>query len=250
MILSQEYERIYNEIRLLMQAELYEAANHAIPELMKVAVTMKQIVAAHCIEDFLIEKLDESLEALTMLQNFKEALKNQNYLILDTETTGLEQGEVVQIAIINSQGQTLLDTLVQPKCPIPRDATAIHGISDEMCKDAPTWLELAPKIQEILKGQALVVYNATYDRKIMHQTAERWEMTKIEWKEIAEWHCAMEAFAEFYGDWNEYRGNYRWQKLITAASHCNVQIAGAHSALGDCLMTLGVVKAMLKQETF
>jgi hypothetical protein len=62
MMLSQEYNRIYNEIRLLMQAEMWEAANHAIPELMNVAVTMGQIIAAHCIEDYLIEKLDSEDE--------------------------------------------------------------------------------------------------------------------------------------------------------------------------------------------
>jgi hypothetical protein len=59
MILSQEYERIYNEIRLLMQAELYEAANHALPELEAVAVTRGQITKLWAIEDYIIERLDE-----------------------------------------------------------------------------------------------------------------------------------------------------------------------------------------------
>lgn len=59
MIASQEYTRIYNEIRLLMQAGLYEAANHAIPELYDFAMTNRQIMAASAIEDFLIQKLDE-----------------------------------------------------------------------------------------------------------------------------------------------------------------------------------------------
>jgi len=182
-----------------------------------------------------------------MLQNFRDALRGNDFLVLDTETTGLERGEVVQIAIIDNYGTPLLDTLVKPKQPIPTDATRIHGISDVDCKDAPTWIDLAPKIKQILDGKLLVVYNATYDRKMMHQTAERWELPKIEWKEICEWHCAMEAFAEFYGEYNEYRGNYRWQKLVVAARHCELPTDDAHDALADCLMTLGVVKHMLKE---
>lgn len=186
---------------------------------------------------------------MSYLKTFRDALRGKDFLVLDTETTGLDQAEIVQIAILSSAGETLLDTLIQPKRPIPHDATAIHGITDEMCKNSPTWVELSPKIQEILNGQLIVVYNAVYDRKIMHQTAERWELPKIEWKEISTWLCAMEAFAEYYGDWNDYRGNYRWQKLVTAVRHFDILPNNAHSALGDCLMTLGVVQHMLKAES-
>lgn len=186
---------------------------------------------------------------MSTLANFRKALTDKDFLVLDTETTGLEDGEVVQIAILNNLGETLLDTLVKPNRPIPRDATAIHGITDDDCKDAPSWIDLAPKIKTILDGKLLVVYNAVYDRKMMHKTAERHNLPKIEWKEICQWHCAMEAFAEYYGDWNDYRGNYRWQKLVTAARHCGIGTNDAHDALGDCWMTLGVVRHMLKAES-
>lgn len=181
-----------------------------------------------------------------MLKQFRDALKGKNFLVLDTETTGLYDGEIVQIAIINSDGETLLNSYVKPKEPIPADSTRIHGITDDMVKDAPDWIELAPKVKKILDGQLLVVYNATYDRKMMHKTAERHDLPKTEWKEVAEWHCAMLAFAELYGDWNDYHGNFRWQKLVTAARYCRVTVDSAHDALGDCLMTLGVVRYMLE----
>jgi DNA polymerase-3 subunit epsilon len=186
---------------------------------------------------------------VSTLQNFRDALRGNDFLVLDTETTGLEDGEVVQIAILNSAGETMLDTLVKPKRPIPRDATAIHGITDEMCEAAPTWIDLAPKIKTILDGKLLVVYNAVYDRKIMHRTAERWDLPKIEWKEISTWLCAMEAFAEYYGDYNAYRGNYRWQKLVTACRHFGMYPNNAHTALGDCMMTLAVTNKMLEVES-
>ena len=185
---------------------------------------------------------------MTTLASFREALTGQDFLVLDTETTGLYEGEIVQIAIINSAGETLINTLVKPVEPIPADATNIHGITDEMVKNSPTWLDLAPKIKTLLEGQLLVVYNAVYDRKMMHQTAERHNLPKVEWKEVCEWHCAMEAYAEFHGDYNQYRGSYRWQKLVIAARNCGVEYLDAHDALADCKMALGVSKHMLKTE--
>lgn len=186
---------------------------------------------------------------MSYLQSFRNALKDQKFLVLDTETTGLHDGEIVQIAIIDSDANVLLDTLVKPVKPIPADATAIHGITDEMVKDAPVWAQITGHIESIVSGKLLVVYNATFDRGMMHKSQERHNLPKIEWKEIAAWYCAMEAFAEFYGEYNAYRGNYKWQKLVVAARHCNQPTDDAHDALADCLMALGVTKHMLKAES-
>lgn len=181
------------------------------------------------------------------INRLKAAYLRRNFVILDTETTGLDRGEVVQIAIIGMNGETLLDTLVKPKLSIPYDAQRIHGITDETVAKAPRWDEIAPQVQAIINGKDLLVYNAIYDRKMMHQSGETAGMTKIEWREIATWVCVMEAYAEFHGDWNAYRGNYRWQKLTDAAWRLGLERKNAHSALGDCLMTLGVVKGLAQR---
>ena len=186
---------------------------------------------------------------MSYLQSFRKALAGKEFLVLDTETTGLHDGEIVQIAIINSAGETLLDTLVKPAQAIPADATAIHGITDEMCNDAPIWPQITGHIESLVSGKELVIYNAVYDRKMMHKSQERHNLPKIEWKDICSFHCAMEAYAEYFGDWNNYHGSYRWQRLSAAAHRCGVTVENAHNALGDCLMTLGVVKHMLKAES-
>lgn len=184
---------------------------------------------------------------MSHLKHFVSALDNQDeYYILDTETTGLHDGEICQIAIIDNHGKVWFNNLVKTKEPIPADATAIHGITDTMVSDAPTWQEISTSIESLLHNRLVVVYNAIYDRKMMHKSAERWNMPKYEWKEHSTFLCAMEAFAEFYGDWNNYHKSYRWQRLAHAARYCGYDVKNSHDALADCQMTLAVVKHMLE----
>jgi DNA polymerase-3 subunit epsilon len=180
------------------------------------------------------------------LKQFRTSLAGKKFYVLDTETTALKRGEICQIAIIDSDGNVALDSLVKTVNAIPDAVTAIHGIDDSMVKDAPSWIDLAPRIKQILDGQLLVVYNAIYDRSFMHQTQELHNLPKIEWAEISTWLCAMNAYAEFNGEKHPYYGTYVWQKLSVAAARCGVEVKDAHSALGDCLMALGVTKHMLK----
>jgi len=182
-----------------------------------------------------------------MLANFLEMMERNDYVVLDTETTGLHRGEICQIAIINPSGETLLNSYVKTVNPIPLAAQQIHGISDAMVADAPTWNTVSEQVREIVAGRDVVVYNATYDRKMMHQSAEAAGMPKTDWKTFSWWYCAMLSYAEYRGDWNDYYGNYRWHKLSNAARQCGVKVENAHDALGDCLMTLGVMKYMANE---
>lgn len=182
--------------------------------------------------------------ALSPLAALRAVVDLENFVILDTETTGLRDGEICQIAIVDHKGHTLLHQLVKPVGTIPPDAQRIHGISNDQVKDALGWADVAPRVKDILTGKDVIVYNAVYDRKMMHKSAEYAGVEKIDWKTLSPWYCAMEAYAEFYGDWNDYHQSYRWQRLSVAAERCGVAVKDAHNALGDCLMTLGVVRHM------
>ncbi len=165
----------------------------------------------------------------------RSQLAKPGLLILDTETTGLHgDAEIVQIAIISASGQVLLDALVRPTRPIPRDAERIHHISNEQVADAPTFADLAPQLRELLAGEDVVIYNAAYDTRLMEQSAAACGMAYELPIFGGEYHCAMEMYAQWVGDWSDYWGNYRYQRLP----------GGDHSALGDARACLAVLQRM------
>ncbi|HGT2748147.1 TPA: 3'-5' exonuclease [Pseudomonas aeruginosa] len=168
-----------------------------------------------------------------------------NALILDTETTGLDgDAEVIELAVIDCAGQTLIDTLVRPARPIPADATAIHGITDQMVAAAPGWADVRAQLLELLaSGRHLVIYNASYDLRLIRQSDA---LHGLETPDMAA-HCAMLTYAEHWGELDRRGIGYRWQRLGNAAVQQGVKIQGqAHRALADCLTTLGILRAMAK----
>ncbi|MCK2182152.1 3'-5' exonuclease [Hafnia paralvei] len=170
------------------------------------------------------------------------------FLLLDTETTGLsENDEIVEICIIDSRGLIMLNTLIKPTKPIPEEATAIHGITNEMVAHAPTWRDVHGVLVALYELHEFVIYNADFDTRMMNQTACLYGLGDGGFSQLLGEYseCAMLAYAEFYGHKDERRGGYKWQKLTNAAEQQGVIIQGsAHRALSDCLTTLGVIKAM------
>lgn len=81
-------------------------------------------------------------------------------VILDVETTGLSitSSRIVQIAIIKGEERKKL--LINPECPIPAETTAIHGITDEMVKGAPTFKQVSKSLLAYIGDETIVGYNS------------------------------------------------------------------------------------------
>ncbi len=129
-------------------------------------------------------------------------------------------------------GVVVINTFVKPTKTIPPIATKIHGITDQMLVNAPGWKSVGPWLAHATNGKTLVIYNAEYDLRVINQTSHFHGVPN----DLAyqAFHCAMQYYAEFCGDWNDYRGGFRWQKLE----------GGDHSAIGDCRATLDVIRRM------
>lgn len=170
-----------------------------------------------------------------------------NFVVIDTETTGLDsEAVVVQIGVVGSDGEVLLDTLINPQRSIPPGATRVHGITDADVAGAPIFASLVDQISVLLGDRTVLAYNARYDSRILFQSCKAilGAGCSLDWLTDVKFEDVMDTFASFYGDWNDYHQSYKWKKLTLAARHLGCLINNAHSAVTDAQMTLGVVKGM------
>lgn len=164
------------------------------------------------------------------------------YIVLDTETTGLNaaEDELLQVSIIDEEGNVLFDSYIRPTQHTEwAEAERINHISPEMVADAPTIEEVMPEINDILKRYDKIVgYNVKFDIGFLRENY-------AEFSEKVEQVDVMEMFAPIYGEWNEQKENYKWQKLTKAAAYYGYDWSEheeAHNSLGDCYATLHVYK--------
>ncbi|ELP62930.1 exonuclease [Streptomyces turgidiscabies Car8] len=191
------------------------------------------------------------------------ALVDPDILVLDTETTGLhEEARIVELAVLNSRGEVLLDTLLNPGEPIPN--SEFHGITDAMVASAPTFSDVLVKLTGLLDGKRCLIYNDVYDvNRLRHElmlhfldraareAAEETEGTGTvaedlrvralaeareqvaAWLDVMRFEDVMIPYSDFVGDWNEYHGSNTWQALD-----------GGHRAADDCRAVLGCLRSM------
>lgn len=163
--------------------------------------------------------------------------------ILDTETTGLEDdAEACEISIITTEGEVLFDEIIKPSKPIGRTAMSIHGIRNMDIKDKAGIEAHADTLRVLLENQAIVVYNAAYDKRIIENT---FKAAGLEPPKNVTWQCAMLAYAEWRGVRNPGKKGWRWHKLTDAMEYHGLAFSGMeHRALPDAKATRQLVRLM------
>lgn len=172
-----------------------------------------------------------------------QALLAANPVYLDTETTGMHfNSEVIEIGIIDDQGQVLFDQLVRPRGMIDPAAGRVHGITLEMLKDAPTWEKVWPQAEAVLLGRKIGVYNVEFDLRLMKQSHSRSWLTWV--LPDANFFDIMKLYARYYGDWDPFHRSFRYQSLEIAGRQCGIHLPNAHRAVDDCLLTRALLHHM------
>ena len=94
----------------------------------------------------------------------------KKYIILDTETTGLEveQGHrVIEIGAVllndRKKSEEHFHSYLNPERLIDEEATKVHGISNQDLEDKPLFQEIAEEFIEFIQGNTLVIHNADFD---------------------------------------------------------------------------------------
>lgn len=172
--------------------------------------------------------------------------KAKTWLVLDTETTGLNAGpdRIVEVgAILRPHGaaRETFAALVNPGIPIPKAAGDVHGIRDVDVLHAPPIGQIAPKLLELIgRADVLVGYNWPFDARFFAaELGEAWT-SAIAGKPIID-PLVVVRFDSIGRYW---KGSGR-HKLSAVATRLGVPINGrAHGALVDCEMTLGILELL------
>ncbi|WP_102127930.1 3'-5' exonuclease [Deinococcus planocerae] len=164
-----------------------------------------------------------------------------NVVVFDLETTGLspERDAIVEIGAWRVrdgrvQEAERFETLVRPlgaggePLPIPWRVQRIHGISDEMVRDAPHPADALPEFLSFVGDSPVVAHNIGFDRGFMRAAAGRHGLT---WAPPAE-HCTMRLSRQaFPGE--------RSHNLDVLAQRLDLGFArgGRHRSLSDARVT-------------
>lgn len=173
---------------------------------------------------------------------------NKNPVYLDTETTGVGPGDiVVEIAVVNQDGSTLVNSLINTPREIPLQAVKIHGITRKMTESAPAWNSFWPEVEAVLSGRPVGMYNAEFDLKLIRQTHQQnWMKWAV--PSGTEFFDVMKIFAQFRGEWNSRTGDYRWISLEKAGLEAGIPLPNSHRAKDDTLLTRALLNFIASQQ--
>ncbi len=181
------------------------------------------------------DRLRSTRDRMAAVEWARELLARKDFVIFDSETTGLSSPvDFVGIAVVSAQGETLFDSLLKPSCRIEPAARAIHGHSAKSLSGAPRFFEVYADLLEVLYQRRVIVFNASYDRRVWDEAIRHLGARGALAGVLPRWECAMRQYARFVGERSRRGRGYRPQKLP----------GGDHTALGDALATLRLIERM------
>jgi DNA polymerase-3 subunit epsilon len=160
---------------------------------------------------------------------------------IDLETTGVNLGKdrIVEIAIVKimQDGTRLVKRkLINPEMPIPPETTEIHGISDDMVKDAPTFKQVASEIKQFLENCDISGYNSNkFDIPLLVEEFLRADKDfKIDGRKLLD-------VQKIY--------HMMEPRTLSAAYkfYCEKELVNAHSAEADATATWEVLESQIER---
>lgn len=165
-------------------------------------------------------------------------LKNP-IVFFDLETTGtnITHDRIVEISVLKvfpNGKQEIKTKRINPEMPIPAESTAIHGITDDDVKDAPTFRQVAKSLADQIEGCDLAGFNSSrFDIPLLAEEFLRVGLdVDFSKKKLIDVQIIF---------------HKKEQRTLEAAYrfYCDRTLEDAHSAEADTLATFEVLKAQL-----
>jgi DNA polymerase-3 subunit epsilon len=160
----------------------------------------------------------------------------------DTETTGIkaEKEHIIEIAAYDPVQNRRFEKFVNPGRPIPREATAIHHITDEMVASAPSFAEVAVEFMTFCEGDVVLIAhnNDSFDYHFLRCEFERHNLTMPSWKFLDSLKWA-----------RRYRPDLPRHTLQFLREIYGIEANNAHRALDDVIVLHQLFQAMIDDLT-
>ena len=160
---------------------------------------------------------------------------------IDLETTGTNLGSdrIVEIAIVKllpDGNRSTKRKLINPEMPIPTQASDIHGITNEMVKEAPTFKQVAQELKQMLDGCDIGGYNSNrFDIPLLVE-----EFIRVEVDFDMKGRRLLDVQKIFH---------LMEPRTLSAAYkfYCEKTLENAHSAEADAAATAEILESQLKR---
>jgi DNA polymerase-3 subunit epsilon len=160
---------------------------------------------------------------------------------IDLETTGINLGtdrivEIGMIKILPDGNRSAKRKLLNPEMTIPQGSIDIHGITNEMVKDAPTFKQASNDIKQFLDNCDLSGYNSNrFDIPMLME-----EFLRVETEFDMKGRRLVDVQKVFH---------MMEQRTLTAAYkfYCQKNLEGAHSAEADARATMEILEAQVER---
>lgn len=166
----------------------------------------------------------------------------QDYVVFDLETTGLSPAsdDIIEISAVKVKKGKVTDTfstLVNPGRPIPKSASMVNGITDDMVEEAPDLRLALGEFLEFIGKEVLVGHNIhSFDMKFLEKAVRELENKEVENDYIDTLYMARSCLKELPR-----------HRLTDLASYFEISTQGAHRALNDCMMNQRCFEEMGKR---
>ena len=156
----------------------------------------------------------------------------------DTETTGIKIGndKITEIAAYDPEREKSFCKFVNPGMPIPKEATLINNITDEMVKDAPSFAIIGQEFIDFCGGDAILIAhnNDNFDKPMLEAEYGKINVSMPAWQYIDSLKWA-----------RKYRKDLPKHSLQYLREVYGVEANQAHRALDDVMVLYKVFSMMI-----
>lgn len=183
----------------------------------------------------------------TMIQDQARMLLGRSPLFIDTETTSLRQPEVIELGVVDAEGEKVLERRYRPLGTMAEEALAVHGIEAEDLEDRPMYREDHDQVIQTLSRHCLVAYNSPFDSRALSNTIQLHGLSPPE--PPFQWQCAMNLALHWYGLHTD-QPTMPWLSQEEVARRLGIlgstggEFLDAHEAVADARMTWQVLKCL------